>query len=443
MIFRWLKQFMPRSLYGRAALILVLPVIVLQLVISVGFIQRHFEDVTRQMTRSVLVELRYLVETVAAAGPQAQAQARALGDPLALRTTIPAPTVPAQDVVRFYDLSGRVVIETLRDGLPMLGPVVMTDNKLVTLWLQMPQGMMQVVFDRARVSASNPHQLLVLIIVLGALMTLIAFVFLRNQLRPIKRMAAAAAEFGKGRIVPYHPTGATEVRAAGAAFLDMRNRIERQTQSRTMMLSGVSHDLRTPLTRLRLGLSLLDENDAAPLRRDVDDMQRLLDAFLDFARGDAGDALEQVDPLALVTQVVEDARRAGQAAHLAADTPADTTADPPSAVMLRPLAIRRALENLIGNALRYGSKAEIGLVVSDRMIRISVEDDGPGIPADQRDEAMRPFARLDPARNQDRGTGVGLGLAIVSDIARAHGGVLRLGESTRLGGLRADLVLAR
>jgi len=441
MIFRWLKQFMPRSLYGRAALILVLPVVVLQLVISVGFIQRHFEDVTRQMTRSVLVELTYLAETVAGAGSDAQAQARALGDPLALRTTIPAPSVPTQDVVRFYDLSGRVVIETLREGLPMLGPVVMTDNKLVTLWLQMPQGMLQVEFDRARVSASNPHQLLVLIIVLGALMTLIAYVFMRNQLRPIKRMAAAAAEFGKGRIVPYHPTGATEVRAAGAAFLDMRNRIERQTQARTMMLSGVSHDLRTPLTRLRLGLSLLDEAEAAPLRRDVDDMQRLLDAFLDFARGDAGDALEQVDPLALVTQVVEDARRAGQAAHLTTGPLAP--AGPPPTVMLRPMAVRRALENLIGNALRYGSKAEVGLVVSDRMIRISVEDDGPGIPADQREEAMRPFARLDPARNQDRGTGVGLGLAIVSDIARAHGGVLRLGESTRLGGLRADLVLAR
>ena len=441
MIFRWLKQFMPRSLYGRAALILVLPVVVLQLVISVGFIQRHFEDVTRQMTRSVLVELRYLVETVAQAGPEAQAQARALGDPLALRTTIPAPMVPAGDFVRFYDLSGRVVIDTLRDGLPMLGPVVMTDNKLVTLWLQMPEGMMAVEFDRARVSASNPHQLLVLIIVLGALMTLIAYVFLRNQLRPIKRMAAAAAEFGKGRIVPYHPTGATEVRAAGAAFLDMRNRIERQTQARTMMLSGVSHDLRTPLTRLRLGLSLLDEAEAAPLRRDVDDMQRLLDAFLEFARGDAGDALEDVDPLALITQVVEDARRAGQAAQLAPVTQPEAAAAPH--VKLRPMAVRRALENLIGNALRYGSKAEVGLVVSDRMIRISVEDDGPGIPADQREEAIRPFARLDPARNQDRGTGVGLGLAIVSDIARAHGGVLRLGDSARLGGLRADLVLAR
>jgi len=440
MMFRWLKQYMPRSLYGRAALILVLPIVVLQLAISVGFIQRHFEGVTRQMTRSVLVELRYLADEVGEAGTPAAALARAqeIGTPLQLAVALPVADAPLADTRRAYDLSGRIVIGTLRDGLPMLRAVRLPDDRAVELWLDTPQGVMAVGFDRRRVSASNPHQLLVLMLVLSALMTLIAYQFLRNQLRPITRLAAAAADYGKGRITPYHAGGAPEVRAAGAAFLDMRHRIERQTQARTMMLSGVSHDLRTPLTRLRLGLSLLDEAEAAPLIRDVDDMQRLLDAFLDFARGDAEDALAPVDPEALVRQVVADAQRAGQAASLGEVTGA---LDGP--VPLREMAVRRALDNLIGNALRYGRRAEVGLTIGPRTVCIWVEDDGPGIPPEQREEAMRPFTRLDPARNQDKGPGVGLGLAIVADIARGHGGLLRLGESARLGGLRADLVLAR
>ena len=439
MIFQWLKTLMPRSLYGRAALILLLPVITLQLVISVAFIQRHFNEVTRQMTQSVLIDLTYLLDQVSAAPDRATANAvaQSLGTALGLSVDLAPADLPQGDSHVFYDLTGSVVISTLRDNLDTLQAVNLNDLRRVEMWVRLPQGVIALGFDRSRVSATNPHQLLVLMLVLGVLMSLIAYSFLRNQLRPIKRLAHAADAFGKGRNVPYQLAGATEVRAAGAAFLDMRARIERQTQSRTMMLSGVSHDLRTPLTRLRLGLSLIDEADAAPLLRDVDDMQHLLDAFLDFARGDAEDALEPVDPVALVDQIVADAVRMGQAALVVESPP------PGPIIPLRPMAIRRAVENLIGNALRYGARADVSLTISDRMIRISVEDDGPGIPADRRDEAMRPFTRLDPARNQNLGSGVGLGLAIVADIARAHGGVLRLGESARLGGLKADLVLAR
>ena len=439
MTFEWLKRYLPRSLYGRALMILILPVLSLQLVISVSFIQRHFEGVTRQMTGSVMLELRYLQARVAAAPDlaAAQAEAQSVAVPLAFAVQLPADPGTTEDQRRFYDLSGRTVIATLREGLPGLRAVHLVNDRLVNLWLQVPQGLMLVSFDRTRLSASNPHQLLVLMVALGAVMTLVSYLFLRNQLRPIKRMAAAAAEYGKGRMVPYHPAGATEVRAAGTAFLDMRARIERQTQSRTMMLSGVSHDLRTPLTRLRLGLSMLEEAEAADLIRDVDEMQRLVDGFLDFARGDAEDALEPTDPVALVRQVVEDAQRTGQPARLGA-LPVGL-----GLVPLRPMALRRALENLIGNGLRYGSEVVVSLAVGDRSLRFSVEDDGPGIPPEDREEAMRPFTRLDPARNQDRGSGVGLGLAIVADIARTHGGVLRLGESESLGGLRADMVIAR
>lgn len=430
---------MPRGLYGRAALILILPVLTLQLLVSVVFIQRHFDGVTRAMTSAVNIELRYLQGAINAAPDAASAAevARIIGTSLEISTNLPAGPAPDADEIQWTDLTGSVVVETLRVGLPKTDLVSLQDRRRVKIWMQTDHGAVSLSFRRGRVSVSNPHQLLVIMVVMGTIMTTISYFFLRNQLRPIKRMAAAAAEYGKGRIKPFTPTGAVEVRAAGMAFLDMRNRIERQTQSRTLMLSGVSHDLRTPLTRLRLGLSMLDEEDTAALIRDVDDMQDLLDAFLDFARNDALDGLEPCVPHAILNAAITDAVRGGQKVTLG------TATGPDEDVSLRPMAVRRALDNLIGNALRYGTRAEVSLSVTDRTVRFTVEDDGPGIPATSREAAMSPFVRLDPARNQDKGTGVGLGLSIVADIARNHGGLLRLGDSERLGGLKAELVLAR
>ncbi|MGJ8587185.1 MAG: ATP-binding protein [Yoonia sp.] len=439
MFFGWLKKYMPRGIYARAALILVLPILLLQLLVSVVFIQRHFEGVTRLMTSAVNIELRFLVDTANSAATVAEARAALarIDGPLEIDTVLPADDVIPQDIIPSVDFTGGTVIETLREGVSSILAVSLEQRGSVVVWVDTRHGALRMDLRRARVSASNPHQLLVIMVVLGGLMTAIAYIFLRNQLRPIKRMARAATDYGKGRITPFTPTGAVEVRAAGMAFLDMRNRLERQTQSRTMMLSGVSHDLRTPLTRLRLGLSMLDPQDAEPLVHDVDDMERLLDAFLDFARTDAGDSLEPTIPAQIIEGLLADAKRMNHDVTLGAIEGSHET------VSLRPLAIRRAMENLVGNALRYGTKAEIGVSVTDRAVRFWVEDDGPGIPPERYDEALSPFVRLDPARNQDKGSGVGLGLSIVADIARTHGGVLRLGVSERLGGLKAELVLAR
>jgi len=439
MIARWLKRTMPRSLFGRALLGVVLPVVLLLLIISVSFAQRHFEGVTRQMTRSVLLEVRYLVERVAAAPSleKAQAEAMSVAGPLEFAVTYPVEDAPVGDFKLYYDLSGGFVIEQLHEGLHELIAVHLVTDRDVEMWISMPLGTMQVSFARSRLSASNPHQLLVMIIVLGALMIAVVSIFLRSQLQPLHRLSIAAADYGRGRVAPYQPSGALELRAAGTAFLDMRNRIERQSQSRTLMLSGISHDLRTPLTRLRLGLSMLDDADTEPLVRDVDDMQRLIDAFLDFARDEASDVLEEVAPGPLVAEIVEDCARAG------AQVEFDPPAKPPGDMHLRPMGVRRAVENLIGNAMRYGTNARVSVVDGAAALTIIVEDDGPGIAAADREEAVRPFTRLDPSRNQDSGPGVGLGLAIVTDVARAHGGALRLGDSAELGGLKAELVLPR
>ncbi|SER48167.1 two-component system, OmpR family, osmolarity sensor histidine kinase EnvZ [Tranquillimonas rosea] len=434
-----LKHYMPRSLYGRAALILMVPIVTVQLVVSVVFIQDHFEDVTEQLTRSVAMELSFISDQVDAAGDPASALTRTSALAATLDTTI---ALPAEGAVptrrRFYDLSGRKVIEVLDARLPGLSGVdLASDMSAVTLSIDTDQGPLRATFPRSRVSASNPHQLLVLMVAVSALMTLIAFLFLRNQLRPVKRLAEAADAFGKGRTLPYKPSGATEMRAAGSAFLAMRSRIERQIEQRTLMLSGVSHDLRTPLTRMRLNLSMMEEDaDTRALQEDVGDMEAMLDAFLDFARAEALDDPEPTDPASLVRAVVEKARRGGQ-------TVSEGALPEPAQVPLRPVAIARALSNLVGNAVRHGTRARVGCTLTPRALVFSVEDDGPGIPEDMREAAVKPFLRLDPARNQDKGGGVGLGLSIAADIARQHGGQLRLADSAELGGLRAEIVIAR
>ncbi|MDJ1009617.1 MAG: ATP-binding protein [Paracoccaceae bacterium] len=437
----WLNRALPRSLYGRAAVILLVPVVTVQLVVSIGFIQRHYEGVTRQMTENILLEISRVVARVEAEpDPFAAAvAAREFARPVAIEATLPAAS-PVEDIRPIYDFTGRVVTATLRAGLPDLIAVDLgTDPARVDLLIETRSGPLGLSFSRHRVSASNPHQLLILMVGTSILMTVIAYFFLWNQLLPVRRMAEAAEAFGRGKAVPFRPEGATELRRAGAAFLEMRGRIERHIDQRTRMLLGVSHDIRTPLTRMRLGLSLMPESaDRTALERDVTDMEGMLEAFLSFARGEGAGPTEPADPGELVEQVVEKARRGGHEVSLG-----DLPADPVGLVDLRPLAIGRALDNLVSNAVRYGDRAIVSLAATQRVLRFTVEDDGPGIPPDRREDALRPFVRLDAARNQDAGSGVGLGLSIAADIARQHGGTLRLGDSARLGGLAVDLVIAR
>ncbi len=438
MAVNWLKSLTPRSLIGRTALILLVPIIAIQLVVSYVFIQRLYENVTRQMTASILPAVDLVLEEVGAAADLGSGLAAARPDARRLDLTLDAAADEAvADARDLLDLSGRVVVQTLREALPRIEAVDLSNGRRVRFAVGTDLGPVVVGFARSRVSASNPHQLLVLMGVVSVIATGVSFLFLKNQVRPIRRLAEAATAFGRGRILPYAPSGATEVRLAGAAFLDMRARIERHIEQRTLLLSGVSHDLRTPLTRLKLGLSMLPEDeDTKDLRRDVDEMQAMLDTFLGYARLDATEEAEPVDPVDLARGVVERLRRGGGAVEL-------RTGPGNGLATLRPLAVERAVENLLSNALRYGSRARLDVALTDRTLRFRVEDDGPGIPAERRGEAVRPFTRLDAARNQDLGGGVGLGLAIVSDIARQHGGSLRLGVSEDLGGLRADLILSR
>jgi two-component system osmolarity sensor histidine kinase EnvZ len=428
----WIKRMLPRGLYGRAALILLVPIVTLQIVVSGQILQRYFREVAAQMTTALVLDLSLVRDQVAAGGPAAETAA-------ALQIEIrPVPEGLSGDRREAFDLTGMEAIAVLRRDLSGLIAVDMvTERRRPLVVLSAGDETVALSVSRQRISASNPHQLLVLMIFFGLFMTWVAYLFLRNQLRPIRRLAEASEAFGKGNVVPYNPSGAIEVRSAGRAFLDMRGRIEAMIEQRTLMLSGVSHDLRTPLTRMKLGLSMIDQTpEVEALARDVAEMEALLATFLDFARGEALDDPVPTDPVALARQLVSDAQRGGARISLVAPDQSDP-------VLLRPQAVRRCLSNLVSNAQRYGTNVRVTVVLPDRAIRFTVEDDGPGIAPDRRAEALKPFSRLDESRNQNKGSGVGLGLAIARDIAQSHGGSLTLRDSAALGGLRVDLVLPR
>ena len=423
---------MPKRLYYRAALILVFPVVFLQLIVSIVFIQRHFEGVTVQMTRTVAAELDLITEVIERDGAVAAQQiARSLG----MSMSIVSQETNFLERRRVYDLTGLVVRRELL-SLPEILNVDLPDNRKVNARIRSGKEYFDLQFSRRRVSASNPHQLIVYLLVFGAFFTVIAFFYLRNQLRPITRLADAAEAFGLGENVPYDPSGALEVRAAGQAFLDMRERIQRHLKQRTMILSGVSHDLRTPLTRLKLGLSFLPEEQRKPLEKDVEDMNLLLNEFLDFAKQDNETDLptEDINPTVLVNELIENFRRTGIQIESIGEIGNNL-------FKLKPFPIKRALENLINNADRYGKKILIEKKIENNFLIFSVHDDGPGIDEAHYDEVLQPFTRLDPSRNQNRGSGVGLGLPIAKEIAEGQGGSLKLSKSDILSGLNAALII--
>ena len=408
------RRWLPRSFYARAALIVLLPVLMVQVAVTVSFLQRHYEDVTDQMTRNVSPAIALVRERPA------------LGHALGIEADAP----PIRTRMQWYDLSGRAMRARLEATFEDLATVdTVSRYRTVRLGFEDGTGL---AFPRRAVSASNPHQLLVLMVVVGLLTILISMLFLRGQIRPIRQLAEAAEAFGKGEVRPYRPTGATEVRQAGTAFLDMRARIERHIEQRTLLLSGVSHDLRTPLTRMTLELSMMDAPEAEALRGDVEAMRRIIDTFLDFARADATADWARTDATAIVREAVAEAALGP-----------DVTVEGPDGEVMRvsPTGLRRAVGNLLRNAARYGERIAVSVQASAHALVVAIEDDGPGIAAADRETAMRPFARLDHARQGIEGN-VGLGLAIAQDVARAHGGVLRLGRSD-MGGLKAEIVLPR
>ena len=439
-----LKRYLPKSLLWRSVLIVVAPMVLLQVIVASLIVQRHFDGVTRQMTEGVSTELRYVVTiangatTFAEARAEVARAARTLGFSIALE---PEGEIPPNVDPLFFDVIGNAVETTLRDNLGRpLFVAYDRSEKVVDLRLATRWGALTAQLPRGRLIASNPHLLLTWMGAAALALIAVALLYLRNQIRPIEELAVAAKAFGKGQSVPVKISGAAEVRMAASAFLDARTRIERHIEQRTRMLSGVSHDLRTPLTRMKLALEVMeDDGEIRELKHDVREMEHILEEFLAYARGDQGEPFESLDVQGLAKEVVGEARRKG--GQVALFERIETAGG--ARLKLRGQALKRSLHNLLDNALAYGDRALLSLTVARGFVEFCVEDDGPGIPPEQREAAFRPFYQLDESRNRNNATGVGLGLALALDTVRAHGGDITLDDSPTLGGLRARARLPR
>ena len=431
----FLERHMPSGLFARALIILVAPMVVLQTIMTGLILDRHSDNVTRILARSIARDISLLIQLYEESDktPAAVGHIESLAnDRLFLGLTIQhdakLPEPLPQPMFSFVDtrLTRYLASET---GKPFW--IDSQGNEgFVDIRVEAEKGIIFRLLTReSRARATSTNLLLALMLISSLLLLGIATIFLRNQIRPIADLAKAAQSFGTGRDVgDFRPRGAREVRQAGIAFLDMRDRIARQVEQRTAMLAGVSHDLRTILTRFKLELAVLgDGPKVKPLKEDVDEMQRMLEAYMAFVKGDGGEKASGCDLGTLVRTSARNAERSGGSVEI--DVPEGQM------VTVKPNAFGRLLTNLIGNAVRYAKSVKVTARVKDNQLTVHVDDDGPGIPKDKREEAFRPFVRLDNARNLDE-TGTGLGLAIALDIAHAHGGELRLEESPK-GGLRA------
>jgi two-component system, OmpR family, osmolarity sensor histidine kinase EnvZ len=436
---RWWKRVLPRSLYGRSLIIIILPLVLAELIGTGVFYDRVWYTVIRRLADSVASDIGFTIDAMAYADNDAQIFGL-LGHAKRM-TDLTFGFLPGEKLPSGLRQLGHGQIE---DELASAISAVVArpfqidaefDPRDILISIQLDNGILQVAAPRKRLYTPTGYIFVLWMAGSGLVLVAVASLFMRNQVRAIRRLAAAADSFGKGRDVPnFRPEGASEVRQAAAAFLKMRERLQRQLTQRTEMLAGVSHDLRTPLTRMRIALEFLGDNAAvAELRHDVGVMQRMIEGYLDFAKGEGGEEPEPTDLAALVEDAAAAARRQG--AEVAVVTPDQCV------LPLRPDAIHRCLANLVGNAQRYGSRIWLTVTPLKDNVTVLVDDDGPGVPPTERENVFRPFFRLDSARSPAT-EGVGLGLTIARDIARGHGGDLRLEDSPH-GGLRVRLTLPR
>lgn len=430
-----IKRFMPTGLYARALLIIIAPMVILQSVVAFVFMERHWNSVTQKLSASVVADIAALIEIHHSYPQDAEFThiKRIAQEKLGLVVDfLPVGEMPQPGPKPFFSLLDQALSVELRKQIkrPFWIDTV-GRSALVEIRIKLDNAVMRVIAPRSAAYASNSGIFLMWMVGTSLVLLTVAILFLRNQIRPILRLADAAEAFGKGRDMPnFRPRGAREVRRAAVAFIEMKLRVERAIEQRTAMLAGVSHDLRTILTRFKLELALLgDTPEIEAMKKDVDEMGRMLEAYLAFARGDMGEAAVPTNMAAILDELKADAERSGH------KVTSEFHGQP--IVTVKSAAFKRCLANLVSNAARHANSIAITGHRDHRWLNISVDDDGPGIPAAMREEVFKPFLRLDNARNQDEG-GSGLGLAIARDIARSHGGDIMLGDSP-LGGLRATV----
>jgi two-component system osmolarity sensor histidine kinase EnvZ len=433
-----IKHILPKSLLGRSILIIVIPLILLQLVSAFVFYESHWSKVSLRLARSVVGDIAAVIDLLGQNNtPEGRDAVLDLASThFALEARLLKGKVLTNSDNENTEMNSEesVLLQLLKEAIRK--PIKIENSKIdrhVVISIQLSEGALEVVSNRKRIFSSTTYVFVIWMVGTAMILFGVATAFMRNQVRPIRRLALAADDFGKGRDNPFFkPEGASEVRQAALAFLSMRDRIQRQINQRTDMLSGVSHDLRTPLTRMKLELEMkFDENSIHDLKKDITEMEHMLAAYLAFARGEGDEIPSLTDLSALLSDVVTTARRNGAAIDLHTESIIQ--------VALKPRTFKRCLANLVENAGRYADCVSIKVGQRGQIVEIIIDDDGPGIPEESRGDAFKPFYRLENSRNPETG-GVGLGLSIARDIARGHGGDIILSESPA-GGLRAKLTL--
>lgn len=427
-----LKRRAPTSLFGRSLLIIVLPIALMQMIVIWFFFDAYWQQVNSHLTEGLAGEVAWILQAYdndpSAAGLKRLSDRAEQSLDISI-IPVPGATLPT---IRHYALFGvdAALNRALTDRID--APFWFDANRYpayVEIRVQVKGGVLRIIAPRDRAFATQAYNFIFYLVLATMVLTALSVLFIRNQVRAIERLAAAADAFGKGADVAFKPYGAKEVRQAAQAFLAMKNRIQRHVDQRTTLLASVSHDLRTPLTRLKLELALAEPGARVEaMKRDLAEMEHMIDEYLAFARGEGGEALERIEVGPLLGEVSEGAVRAGAEISVASDAGLSAT--------VRPNAIKRALSNLVMNAAAHGEHIELAAHATPAGgVEIIIDDDGPGIPPERFEEAFTPFGRLDESRNQNE-KGVGLGLAIARDVARGHGGEVTLDRSP-LGGLRA------
>ncbi|MCD8562577.1 MAG: ATP-binding protein [Alphaproteobacteria bacterium] len=430
------RHVVPGSLFGRSLLILIIPILLIQIITIFVFFDRHWGKMTDRLAFGVAGEIRLMADAIERTPDNPERVELITGYAAkSLQILIsynPDETLKDPQSLQSSGLWQSLVTYSLADQLTEnLGRPFRIDADVQEKWfeisVQLDKGVMHVSVPERRVYSASGYIFLIWMFSISMVLMMLAILFMRGQIRPIRKLAMAAERFGRGLDAPsFKPEGAREVRQAAEAFIEMRARIKRQIEQRTLMLAGVSHDLRTPLTRLKLELSMEgDRPSIREMKRDVEDMERMITGYLDFVRGEGEEEATRIDLIPLLRRSAETARKQGIAVECTAPETLEMT--------LKPMAFQRALDNLVGNAVRYAPALWVSAQRDESAVLIRIEDNGPGIPEELYEEVFKPFTRVDTSRNADTG-GVGLGMPIAMDSIHGHGGKIWL-EKSPYGGL--------
>ena len=428
---KFVKNLLPKRLFYRALLIIAIPIIILQLTITIVFFDSLWIKTNKGMTRALVGEIKTFIDAYDKEEYNKDLLTDLFKEHLHFNVKFePNKLLPDKDQERWFSPMDRTLRRELKSKSLNYWFDTISYKNLIDLKIKYSNGYFQFYIHKERVTSSSARMFALWITLPAFLLIIISLIFLKNQTRPITNLAKASAKFGRGEEVDeFRPSGALEIRQAGYEFDKMRKRIIRHLNQRSEMLSGISHDLRTPLTRIKLQLAFIkDQNIAKKLSNDVQEMEKMLNEYLQFASSTFSEKTERFDIKNLIENTIKKYENKNITSELLKDVYMNG----------RKNLIRRCLNNIIDNGVKYANKINLQMTKSNSYIVLTVDDNGPGISKDEYENVFKPFYKINKSRGDSKSS-VGLGLSIASDIARSHGGNITLDKSPQ-NGLRVKVL---